>query len=130
MKRVAGFAVIALAGVFAAAAAQDRQAAGTAQGKKDPHGHMMKLTGDMPKDMRMMNQMMVHHVGKKDPDFEKRFIDIMIPHHEGAILMAKQALREANRPELKEMAEKTIKDQEKEIAQLKKWRQEWYGGER
>ena len=87
----------------------------------------MKLTGDMSKDMHMMNDMMLHHLGTKDPDFEKRFIDMMIPHHEGAIMSAKRVLAESNRTELKQMAEKAIKDQQKEIEQLKKWRQEWYG---
>lgn len=125
MKIFAAIGVLTAAGLYAACLAQDQITEGSLQ--KGPHAHEMKMTGDMPKDMRMMNDMMVKQVGKKDPGFEKRFIDLMIPHHEGAILMAKQALKEANRPELKEMAEKAIKDQQKEIEQLKKWRQEWYG---
>lgn len=83
--------------------------------------------GDMAAHMRMMNEMMVKQLGQTDPDYEKRFIDMMIPHHEGAVLMAKHALEHANRPEVKEMAQKMIDSQQKEIEQLKKWRQEWYG---
>lgn len=94
--------------------------------KENPKGDHM-LSGDMGKDMRMMNHMMVKHLGKKDADYEKRFIDMMIPHHEGAVMMAKNALQNANRPELKKMAEDIIQAQEKEIAQLKEWRQKWYG---
>ena len=127
MRMAAGFAVIALAGLLATSAAQDKGPPGVAPGEKDHHGHGMKMSGHMSKDMRMMNDMMVKHLGRTDPDYEKRFIDLMIPHHEGAIQMAKHALRHANRPELKEMVEKTITDQQKEIEQLKKWRQDWYG---
>ncbi|MBX9680718.1 MAG: DUF305 domain-containing protein [Gemmataceae bacterium] len=80
----------------------------------------------MAKEMRAMNKMMVHHLGKKDAEYEKRFIDMMIPHHEGASLVAKHALEHANQPELKEMAKKMIEDQQKEIEHLKKWREKWY----
>lgn len=83
--------------------------------------------GDMEKHMRQMNDMMVEHLGKRDPDFERRFIDMMIPHHEGAIRMARQALEQSNQPELRKKAEEMIKMQEKEIEQLKQWRKEWYG---
>jgi uncharacterized protein (DUF305 family) len=83
--------------------------------------------GDMHKQMQAMNKMMVQHLGESDTDYERRFIDMMIPHHEGAIMMARHALEHANRPELKEMAKKIIEEQEKEIAHLKHWRQEWYG---
>ena len=123
MRMVVAFTMILLGGFLAVGAAQERK---SEQGN-DAQGQEMKLTGNVAKDMTMMNHMMMQRLGKKDTDFEKRFIDMMIPHHEGAILMAKRALKEANRPELKEMAQNIIKDQEKEIEQLKKWRQQWYG---
>ena len=86
------------------------------------------LTGDMGKDMRMTNEMMLKHLGKPDREYDMRFIDMMIPHHEGAILMAKDALKNATHKEIKEMAAAIIKDQQKEIEQLNKWRKNWYGG--
>ena len=43
------------------------------------------LSGDMQKDMQMMNKMMTKHLGKSDRQYDARFID-MIPHHEGAEL--------------------------------------------
>lgn len=87
----------------------------------------MQMSGDMEKDMQMMNEMTVKHLGTKDRDYEDRFIDMMIPHHEGAIMMAQNALKNANRPEIKEMAQAIITAQEREIGQLKKWRKDWYG---
>lgn len=73
-----------------------------------------------------MNEMMVKALGKEDPLYEMRFIDIMIPHHEGAILMAKDALKKTTKQELRDMAEKMIKEQEKEITKLKTLREAWY----
>ena len=45
----------------------------------------------------------------------------MIPHHEGAIAMAKVALKYANDAETKRMAQKIIDDQEKEVANMQAW---------
>jgi uncharacterized protein (DUF305 family) len=82
--------------------------------------------GDMSAHMKKMNEMMIHHLGERDAEYEMRFIDMMIPHHEGAILMAEHALKHSEKPELKRMAEKMIEAQQKEIDQLRKWRKEWY----
>jgi uncharacterized protein (DUF305 family) len=80
----------------------------------------------MKDQMHMMNKMMVKELGSKDANYEKRFIDVMIEHHEGAIMMAKDALKNANKPELIQMAKDIIAAQEKEITQMKEWRKQWY----
>lgn len=54
-------------------------------------------------------------------DADKDFASMMIPHHQGAIDMAKIELQYGKDPKLRSMAEKMIKDQEKEIADLKAW---------
>ena len=100
---------------------------------EDAHAqHQPKTDGaaepaDMAKHMQLMNKMMIQHLGEGDPQYDARFIDMMIPHHEGAVMMARHALKHSHRPELKAMAEKVIKDQQKEIEQLKQWRKMWYG---
>ncbi len=58
--------------------------------------------------------------------FDKAFIDEMIPHHESAIDGARIALTKAEHPEVKKLAGEIIAAQEKEIAQMKRWRAEWY----
>ena len=58
--------------------------------------------------------------------YDAQFIDSMIAHHEGAIAMANQALQEAERAELKTLAEGIITAQTAEIAQLRAWRNAWY----
>jgi uncharacterized protein (DUF305 family) len=57
-----------------------------------------------------------------DPD--KDFAMMMIPHHQGAIDMAKVELQYGKDQQLRAMAEKIIAAQEAEIAELKKWQQE------
>ncbi|WP_040535306.1 DUF305 domain-containing protein [Legionella drancourtii] len=87
------------------------------------------MTGSMTQCQSAMDQMMMDKLGKKDSQYDKRFIDLMISHHESGVMMAKDALKNSTHPELKEMSQKIIEAQEKEIEQLKKWRSEWYGSE-
>ena len=71
---------------------------------------------------------MDHGAMNMDPakPFDAQFIDSMIEHHQGAIEMAKQALEQAEHPELKQMAENVIAAQTQEIEQMTAWRQAWY----
>jgi uncharacterized protein (DUF305 family) len=58
---------------------------------------------------------------------DRAFIDMMVPHHEGAVRMAKQQLEDGMKPQLRSMAEGIISAQRKEIAQMREWRKAWYG---
>jgi uncharacterized protein (DUF305 family) len=68
----------------------------------------------------MMHAMMREPSGDADKDFTM----MMIPHHQGAINMAKVELQYGKDPQLRAMAEKIIAAQEAEIAELQKWQQE------
>ena len=59
--------------------------------------------------------------------FDRAFIDMMIPHHEGAVTMAEQLLEKGEQPELRKMAQEIIDAQTKEIEQMREWRAKWYG---
>jgi len=70
----------------------------------------------------------------KANDFDLEFINQMIPHHEGAVVMAKDAVAKAPSDPAKltptgaafrSFAESIIKDQEAEIAQMRTWQSSW-----
>ena len=58
-------------------------------------------------------------------DFDLAFIKQMVPHHEGAVVMAKEALKKTTKPEIKTLANDIIKTQQAEIKQMKEWRTAW-----
>lgn len=59
--------------------------------------------------------------------FDRAFIDMMVPHHQGAIRMARIELAAGESPELTKLAEAIIAAQAREIEQMSSWRVDWYG---
>ncbi len=61
-----------------------------------------------------------------DP-FDEAFIDMMIPHHQAAIEMARVELSDGQDPELMALAQQIIDSQSIEIEEMNSWREDWYG---
>lgn len=59
--------------------------------------------------------------------FDRGFIDSMVPHHQGAIRMARIELDRGSDGDLRALAEDVIESQSREIEQMNDWRTEWYG---
>lgn len=61
----------------------------------------------------------------KDRGFDLEFVKQMIPHHEGAVLMAKETLQKSEDTEIKELAESIVRAQETEIKKMREWQKAW-----
>lgn len=89
-----------------------------------PNGIMMSNNG--AGTASMMNDMMGGLYGKTGDNFDKAFLGEMIIHHQGAVLMAQEALKNAKHQEIKNMANAIISTQTIEINQMKGWLRSWY----
>jgi uncharacterized protein (DUF305 family) len=87
------------------------------------HGGMSAL-GLTAEQMGMDHDLMAMRHARP---FDRDFIDAMIPHHQGAIRMAKVQLAKGSSSELRELAQRVIDAQTKEIDDMRQWRRDWYG---
>lgn len=76
-------------------------------------------------DSMTMDDMVAALEGKTGDAFDEAFIDAMIPHHQGAIDMAREALQNAKHDEIKQMARDIISAQQREIEQMREWQRAW-----
>lgn len=109
--------MLAACGTAAPAATPTPEARAVADGGDGMHaGHDMAMDGADAHAGHLMG----------DAPFDVLFIDGMLVHHAGAVVMAQQALAEAERPEVRELAGAIIEAQQREIAQLAEWRASWF----
>src|SRR3989344_4104249 len=82
----------------------------------------------------MMSSGGMHMVGNQQDtqtlenatDFDKAFIEGMIPHHQLAIIMAQMLKSGTNRPEMLTLANNITESQSKEIEEMQSWYKNWY----
>lgn len=81
----------------------------------------------------MMSQSGMHMGGQEDMaslenavDFDKAFLEAMIPHHQLALMMVQMLESGTNRPEMIQLAKNIIDAQTREINSMRSWYREWY----
>lgn len=82
------------------------------------------LTPDYQVRMYEKNTM---DLGPADRTFDLRYINAMIAHHRGAMLLAEQLGKNSTRPEMQNLSKMIILDEPKAIDELYAWKKEWYG---
>jgi len=87
------------------------------------HGDM-EMDSDMP-GMMTEEQMSELEAAQGDV-FRDMWLEMMIMHHQGAVEMAKLIDGRSDRAELKQLGQNIIKEQTKEIAQMKDWQKAWF----
>jgi uncharacterized protein (DUF305 family) len=106
----------AMAGMAAGAPAKDTDAPAAAMSMPIDDAHKELAAG-----MAKMRTDMAIGMQAADPDIA--FNCGMIPHHQGAILMARVELKYGKDPENRKLAGQIIKEQEKEVAGMLAWLQ-------
>jgi uncharacterized protein (DUF305 family) len=86
------------------------------------HGQMDH--GSMGMGTKGMTRQMVTENGKYS---DKAFIDAMVPHHQGAIVMARVALENAEHEEIRDLSRNIVLTQQAEIGELKAIKKEEFG---
>jgi uncharacterized protein (DUF305 family) len=96
--------------------------AGTSK-PKSGHANMPGMSG-----MNMQQMDMGKLEAASGNEFDLLFLDMFIPHHQMAIDMSQNAVKRAEHAQLKTFARETVAKQQKEKAQMTKWRAAWGGG--
>jgi uncharacterized protein (DUF305 family) len=63
---------------------------------------------------------------KNAADFDRAFIEQMIPHHRMGVMMASMAQTNSQHPQLRAMQQAMVKAQSREIEQMSQWYRSWY----
>lgn len=70
-----------------------------------------------------MSMDMSHMQSLHGHQFDMMFVDMMIPHHEGAVAMSCEAHEKSSREAIRKFAKDVVRAQEREISDLSAWKQ-------
>jgi uncharacterized protein (DUF305 family) len=67
-----------------------------------------------------MTKMMAAMQTKPTGDVDRDFVDMMVPHHQGAVDMARAVLRHGRNEQIRRIAQEIIANQEQEIVAMRR----------
>ena len=82
------------------------------------------LTPEYKTSMYERNSMTL---GPADRTFDLRYINAMIAHHRGAVILGERLAKNSKRPEMQALAGDIASGEPKLIAELYAWKKDWYG---
>ena len=101
-------------------------AGGSMQGMD--HGDKSGMNHEDMEGMNHGSQGMASEMLMENGEYsDERFIDAMVPHHHGAVEMAKVALRNADHEEIKKLSRNIISTQRAEIEELRSIKKKEFG---
>lgn len=83
-----------------------------------------------PEYTRMNDEYRTMNLGVADNYVDLRYINAMIAHHRGAILLAEEIESKTSKSELKNLAKEIKSNEPKLIAELYDWKRDWYSDKR
>jgi uncharacterized protein (DUF305 family) len=116
--------LLAVALILAACGGAGGGQQGSGSGGMAGMDHSQMGHGSMGMGSKGMARQMVMENGKYS---DRRFIDAMVPHHQGAIAMAEVALKNAKHEEIIKLSRNIIASQQAEITELKSIKQKEFG---
>ena len=102
-------------------------------------GGPMGMGGGMGMGGMGMQGMGMHGMGmggtslaalRQAPDFDRAFIEQMIPHHQMGVMMASMAQTNSQHPQLRQLQQAMVRAQSDEIQRMEQWYRNWYSAGR
>jgi len=120
-KRFLFSLLLSLLAVLVLAACGSTSSTGSSGSGQSPTATMPAMSTGTPTSDPMTNSLK----GVSGKDFEVKFMQDMIAHHQSAVEMAQLVPTHTKRPELNTLAQNIISSQSKEISQMTTWLAQW-----
>jgi hypothetical protein len=85
----------------------------------DWHQDNSDETAFLAENRTAMNKMMRDMTAKPTGDIDRDFVEMMVPHHQGAVDMAKAELRYGHNEQLRRLAQEIVVTQQQEISVMR-----------
>jgi uncharacterized protein (DUF305 family) len=86
-----------------------------------------RISAQHSPEFQQMQAAMNELAQKSGADFEVAYINMLVAHHQGALEMAQMVVNDAPHQEVRDAAAQILQEQQREIDDLTRWLNNWYG---